>query len=218
MKISIKEIEEALKEVFKGTAIQNTESVYEKIEGSDNLKLIIFINRMLNNSINVFYTKLIFVVDKEKKYLINSAFSYLYDINCVYYRIDFNDIEELKSKLKNIFTKNKFGKTIEILSKFIEKPTFLINEWFSKNEVKDISVLGLKYEPKINIMPCESLSFNFVMNVNNTTDVELIIRKEKEGSFVYNFKINDENITVEKPNLSTLIETIGDTLKNNLIK
>ena len=56
-----------------------------------------------------------------------------------------------ETKLKNIFTKNKFGNNIDILSKFIEKPAFLINEWFSNNDVSAISIFGLKYEPKIYI-------------------------------------------------------------------
>ena len=216
MNISIQEISEALKELFKNTQIQNTEHVYEKIDGSENLKLIVFINRMLENKINVFYTKVLFVVDKDKKYLINNGFSYLFDINCEYVNVDFEDIDDFKKKIKNVFTNQKFGNNIKILSEFIEKPSFLINDWLSKNKITNFSVYGLKYEPKIYIVPCKSLSFTFMLDINNTNEVELIIRKEKDGLFIYSFKMNNETVSVEKPNLSTLVETIGDVLKNNI--
>ena len=215
MNISIKEISDALKDIFKKTQIQNTDSTYEKIDGSENLKLVIFINRMLENNINIFYTKLIFVVNKEKTYLENNGFSYLFDINCEYVNVNFSDIDDMNNKLKNIFTKNKFGSNIKILSEFIEKPSFLINDWLGKNNVTAFSIYGLKYEPKIYIIPCKSLSFTFMIDINNTNEVELTIRKENDGLFIYSFMMNNETITVEKPNLSTLVETIGDVLKNN---
>ena len=59
---------------------------------------------------------------------------------------------------------------------------------------------------------------NFIIDVNNEYEVELNIIKEKEGLFTFSFKFFDKTVTIEKNNLNTLVETIGDTLKNNLIK
>ena len=81
MEITIKEIESSIKKVFNGAEILNTESVYESINDSGNLKLIIFLNKLLDKTISVLYTKLIFIVNDDKSKLINNSFLYLYDIN-----------------------------------------------------------------------------------------------------------------------------------------
>jgi hypothetical protein len=80
--------------------------------------------------------------------------------------------------------------------------------------VKDVSLTGFKYEPKMKIMPCKSLSFHFVLTVNNSDEVELYIRKEDKNDYIYTFTINSETETIEKSDLTTLIQTIGETLKD----
>ena len=47
----------------------------------------------------------------------------------------------------------------------------------------------------------------------NNTEVKMIISKDE--NIKYSFLINNETINVEKQNLNTLVETIGETLKNN---
>lgn len=216
MKITIEEISKALKNVFSDAEILSTDNVYEKIENSENLKLVIFLNKLFDGDISILYTKLIFVVDKEKTYLAQNSFSYLYDINCEYHTREFEDIEEFKKKVSNIFDNKIFGDNTLVLSKFIESPAVLINTWFEDNKIDDISIFNVKYGPKVHIMPCKSLFFSFDININNTNNIELIIKKEKDGLFYLNFKIHDKTVTIERNNLSTLIETIGDTIKNNI--
>lgn len=216
MEITIKEIESSIKNVFENAEVLNTDSVYERINNSDNLKLVIFINKLFEENISVLYTKLIFVVDTNKKKLVNNSFMYLYDINCKYTNIDFSDMEEFEKKLKNIIKKEKFGNDLKTLSKFIEKPAFLINEWLKDNKINEITILNVKYDPKMYIMPCKSLNFAFNINVNNT-EINFNIKKEKDAVFLFSFLINNETINIEKPNLKTLIDTIGNTLKNKFV-
>lgn len=218
MKISIEEIEKVIKSTLKDAMVLNTNSVYEKIDGSEDLKLIIFFNKVFNENSALLYTKLIFVVNHEKQDLVNNSFLYLYDLNCVYNNIDFEDIEDFKKKLRSIFKNEKFGKNILILSEFIKSPALSINDWLKENNVNELSVLGIKYDPKISIMPCKSLFFAFEISLSNQQKMELTITKEREGKYIYNFKIDDQSITLEKNNLNTLIEVIGDVLKNNFIK
>jgi hypothetical protein len=215
MEITIKEISESIKNVFNDANVLNTESVYEYIDDSDNLKLIIFINRLLQEKISLLYTKLIFVVNSNKTKLINNSFMYLYDINCKYTNVDFNDIKDFESKLKSIIKNQKFGDDLKILSKFIENPSFLINDWFKDNRYNELSVTNIKYDPKMYIMPCKSLSFPFEINVNNTI-ILFTLSKEKNNLYIFSFNINNEIINIEKSNLKTLVETIGTTLKNKL--
>lgn len=216
MNITIEEINNSIKEIFKEAQILSSNSVYEKIQDSDNLKLVIFFNKMFEEKSSVLYTKLIFIVNKEKTQLVENTFSYLYDINCVYQKISFEDIIDFGKKVKNVFDNKKFGRNLTILSEFVGKPAFLINNWFQKNDVTGFSVFNVKYGPKMYIMPCKSLFFSFDINIDNTTNIEFIIRKENEKKFSFSFKIYDKTITIEKTDLDDLVETIGDTLKNNL--
>lgn len=216
MKISIDEINKNIKKVLGDSLVLNTSSVYEKNDDdSDNLKLVIFFNKLFYKSTSVLYTKLIFLVDSDKKYLSNSSFMYLYDINCIYKSIEFEDLPDFNKKLSSIFKREKFGKNILMLSEFIKSPALLINNYFRDNKITHISVTGLNYDPKVNIVPCKSLFFSFNINLNNNETVELTITKEREGKFIYNFKIYDKTVTVEKNNLFSLVDVIGETLKNS---
>lgn len=214
MEISIKEIETTIKEILYDSEVLNTDSVYEQIEDSDDLKLIIFFNKLFSENSSILYTKLIFKVNKEKTKLVNNSFMYLYDINCIYNNVNFNNLKDFKNKFSTILKEEDFGKDLKILSQFIEKPAFLLNEWFKKNNV-DLNISNVKYDPKIYIIPCKSLFFSFIININNT-DIEMTITKEKDDLFKYSFKIYDKFVNFEKNNLNTLIETIGDTLKTNI--
>jgi len=217
MNISIEEIEKAIKETLKEAMVLDSSSVYEGIEGSENLKLVIFFNKLFNKSTSVLYTKLIFIVNQEKTKILNNSFSYLYDINCIYKGVEFEDTNDFKKKLNSIFKNEKFGKNILILSEFVKSPSLKINDWFKENKITELSVVGLKYEPKVKIIPCDSLSFSFNMDLNNNENVELIITKEKQGKFIYNFKIHNDTINVEKNNLTDLVSIIGSTLKQKYI-
>jgi len=214
MVITIEEIEKIIKNILDDSDILNTESVYEHIDGQDNKqKLVIFFNKIFGEHQSILYTKLIFIVDIDKINLVDNTFLYLFDINCQYNNVDFDDLEELEEKLDNIIKKHKFGPNINILSEFIEKPAFLINDWLKDHNINNFSISNIKYNPKIYIIPCKSLFFSFIITVNNQK-IELNITKNKK--FIYSFMFNKETITVEKNNLKTLVETIGDTLKNNI--
>jgi hypothetical protein len=213
MTVSLKEIDDLVKEIFKDSKVLNTENVYEKDDGG--YKLVIFFNQIFYKSNVIIYTKLIFFVDEDKVNLRNNEFIYLYDINCIYKKILFNDLNNLKEKIILLFDKAKFGININILSNFIKSPVSLINDWLYKNDIKNISVFNVKYEPKVFIIPCQSLFFTFIININNTNDINLTIKREK-NKFVFNFKSNELNENIEKNDLNTLIETIGDFLKNKI--
>jgi len=216
MEIIISDLVNAINSSFDSTKVLSVDSVYEKIDNSSDLKLVIFMNRVLYNDINIIYTKLIFVVDGGKYRLTKNYFTYLYDINCEYVRVDFEDLEDFKSKIQEIFKKNKFGGDIKVLSKFIKSPAVLVNEWLNENDVADISVTGFKYEPKIKIMPCKSLFFSFGVNLSNDQSIELEIFREKQDFYIFKFKILDNYITIEQENLNNLVKVIGETLKNKI--
>lgn len=217
-KISIREIENAIKQSMTGSEIQFSDSVYEKKGGQ--LRLIIFFNKLFTSNNVVLYTKLLFEVDNNKEYLEPNKsgqhfFKYLYDINCQYKMKMIENVNDFREQWSKIIKENDFGTNIKILSEFIKQPSFLVNEWFNKNNIKNISLTGFKYDPKAKIMPCRILSFHFELNVNNSEEIELFIKKEDKNDFIYSFLINGRKTDIEKSDLSTLVQTIGETLKEN---
>lgn len=204
-----------IKEIFDETKALSVESVYEKIEGSNDLRLVISMNKILYDDINIIYTKIIFTCDNTKSKLTKSNFTYLYDINCEYHRLDFTTLEDFSNKITNIFKENKFGENIKILSKFIKSPSTLINKWFQENKITDISVINVK-EEKISIMPCKSTFFNFTIDLNNNKNIDLTISKEGDKEYVFKFKIFDNIYEDKQSDLKKLIEIIGDNLKNKI--
>ena len=215
MNILVGDLINKIKEAFDSTKVLSVDSVYEKIDNSNDLRLVISMNKILYDDINIIYTKLIFTCNENKSKLIKSNFTYLFDINCEYVRIDFTSLEDFATKISNIFKENKFGQNIKILSKFVKSPSTLINEWFQENKIADLSVINVK-EEKISIMPCKSLFFDFKIDLSNNQTVDLSISKEGEKEYVFKFKIFNNIYEDKQANLNSLIETIGDNLKNKI--
>ena len=215
-RITVQDIYSTLKQIFVEDDVLSTDSVYEPFEGG--LRLVISISKLYTKDEVVIFTKFLFNVDNNKTHLTSNTFKYLYEINCQFEEESFIDTNDLTTKITDIITENKFGDDLKILSEFIKKPEHTINEWFYKNKIKDISVTGFKYDPEMKNIPCKDLKFTFSMRVNDNDDVELTIKKLGVGKFKFTFKIFDESFDVDKPNLTTLIQTIGETLRDKYKK
>ena len=215
MTILIGELIDKIKKVFDSTKVLSVDSVYEKIDNSNNLRLVISMNKILYDDVNIIYTKLIFNTDTNKTELTKNYFTYLFDINCEYIRVEFTSLDDFSTKISNIFNENKFGENIKILSKFIKSPSTLINTWFTENKITNLSVTNVK-EDKITIMPCKSLFFDFDISLNNNQDVNLTISKEDQSEYIFKFKIFNNIYEDKQSDLKSLVETIGDNLKNKI--
>lgn len=215
MNILIGDLVNKIKQIFDNTKLQSVNTVYEKINGSDDLRLVISMDKVLYDDVNIIYTKIIFITDSNKTKLTKNHFTYLYDINCEYIRVEFNDIIDITNKITNIFKQNKFGENIKILSDFIKSPATLINKWFELNKVTDISIINVDVK-EISIVPCKSLSFNFKFSINNNQDADLTITKESDNDYLYNFNIFNNIYEDRESTLKNLVETIGSNLKNNI--
>lgn len=213
-RISIQEIYNGLKEIFANDDVFSTDSVYEQDGGQ--LRLIISISKLFTKDQVIIYTKFIFNVDDKKSYLTSNTFKYLYEINCQFSNdILFNDIQDFKTKIGDIINNNRFGQDLKILSEFIKKPEHTIDEWFYDNKIRNISVTGFKYEPDMKNIPCEKLDFKFEITINDQDKIELVLKKNGPNKFKYEFMIFDKRNMVEKPNIETLIQTIGETIRDS---
>lgn len=213
MKIKLDSLKNILKETFIDFEMMYYDEVFE--EDEKGYKYVIFLHKFYYNDKGNIYTKFIFYVDKDKNYLLKNNFKYLYDLNCVFRLVSFDDVTEVKSKILNTINNDDFSNNLKHLSKLIETPSTLINDWFSKNDVNDISVSSFKYAPKIIIIGCSSLSFDFEIKVDNI-DINLNIKKEDEENFILYFDVFDETHTIYISNMEDLITVIGNTIKEKI--
>lgn len=211
MDIKISEIEQVFKEVFdqeKGV-VNSVESIYEKPESGDFLKLVITVHGLTTEDISIIHTKFIFKCDLDKRKIIENSFIYLYDINCIYHKIEFDSTLDLRNKIEDIIESNDFGEDLQILSDFIEAPAMFLNYYMRRSNITDYSIFDVEYQPKFKTTPCDRTTFDFKLNINNSYMIELSIRKVD--------KSNDEDIDVYKFQFRFMdeIETFeSDTLRN----
>jgi hypothetical protein len=224
--IRIAEIEEAFREIFdeeKGL-VRSIETVYETPDHGDFLRLVISLHGLSTDDISIIHTKFIFKVDENKRGLIENSFIYLYDINCVYHKIEFNSILDLKKKVEDIIASNDFGEDMQILSDFINAPAMFLNYYMRRENITDYSIFDVQYQPKFKTTPCDKTTFDFRININNNYEMDLSVRKiervdeEELDSYKFQFKFMDEILTTETETLKNFHFTIGSNIAKLLDK
>lgn len=216
--IELSRIDDIFKKVFGDKNLSSIDITYEHIDNNDEeLKLVIIMKKLYSlEDSPIIYSKFIFVCNSEKTNITRDSFLYLYDINCKYKMVFFDDEFDLEKKLKNIVEKKIFGKNIIILSDFIKHPSFSINEWLKENKVDDISVINVVYDPKVSILPCKSLFFSFQIELSNQQKIVFNLTKEGKNEYRFDFKINNEHVMIMRNNLNYMISTIGEIIKNKI--
>jgi hypothetical protein len=216
MDISLDNLENIINRLFDESKVSSVETVYEKTEDGKGLKMVVFIHNLFYNKTNIIYAKLLFLVDDQKTKVLKNHFTYLYDINCDYRRVNFNDLDDLKEKISKVFLSRLFGNDIKILSDLMTHPGTIIDKWFKENDMGEFSVYSFKYEPKIKVMPCENLFFNFVLNLDNKENIEIVLIKEGKSEYSLKFKCNDivKDSTIQS--LDGFVNEIGIYIKENI--
>jgi hypothetical protein len=226
MKIRISEIEQTFKEIFEEEEgrVSSVETVWELSKDKDYYKLVISIHNLSIEETLIIHTKFIFKCDLEKKFVTEESFIYLYDINCVYHKIDFDNVMDLKEKVEDIVISNDFGEDIQILSDFIEAPAMFLNYYMKRSKITDYSVFEVKYEPKFKTMPCDKTTFDFEININNNYRIFLSLSKrdktdvEDYDTYIFQFRFLDEYETVENDTLQNIHFMIGSQIAKLLDK
>lgn len=218
MNVKISEIEEVFKEVFdeeKGV-VNTIETIYEMSNQEDFLKLVISVHGLATEDTSIIHTKFIFKTDLEKRNIIDNSFIYLYDINCIYHKIEFSTIIDLKKKIEDVVESKNFGEDLQILSDFIEAPAMFLNYYMRRDDITDYSIFDVEYEPKFKTTPCDKTTFDFNININNNYDMELSIHKidrvdeEELDTYKFQFKFMDEIETFETDTIKNVHFFIGD--------
>jgi len=220
MNIKIAEIENMFKEFFDAEdgKVSSVETVYETPKDKDFLKLVISLHGLNTENSTIIHTKFIFKVDSGKKNLIENSFIYLYDINCIYHKIEFDNVIDLKEKIEDIINSGDFGEDIQILSDFIEAPAMFLNYYMKRAKITDYSVFDVEYSPKFKTTPCHQTTFDFKANINNNYNIELSIWKieadseEEMDKYKFQFKFMDEIKTIETDTLNNIHYFIGSNI------
>ena len=214
--VSLSEVEKIIKEVFSDAKVSSVSTVYEKDKDTGGLKLILAINNLFFEKTDILHTKFVFLVDNEKRKLLKNKFFYLYDINCNFKEVDFVDPDDLETKLNSIVNKREFGKDIKDLSDINITSAVDVNKWFEENDVDDISIYSITYHPIVDNVPCESLSFHFEINIDDTRAVELIMKKVNDNEYTFSFREGDWFHDVTINDIKGMVQVIGETIKNHI--
>ncbi len=217
----ISEIEQTFKEIFEEEEglVQSVDTVYELSEGEDFYKLVISIHGISYKDTLIIHTKFIFKTDLQKRSLIDRSLIYLYDINCIYHRIDFSNVIDMKEKVEKILETNNFGEDIKILSDFISAPAMFLNHYMRRAKITEYSIFDVKYEPKFKTTPCDKVTFDFEIDINNNYKVDVSIHKvdmpsdsDIPDTYKFQFKFMDEIKSMESDTINNIHYTIGSNV------
>jgi hypothetical protein len=224
--IRIEEIEEIFKEVFSEEEglVKSVESVYELPDDEDFYKLVISLHGISVEDTSIIHTKFIFKTDLDKRNIIENSFIYLYGINCIYHKINFENVLDMKDKIIHIIETNNFSEDTKIISDFIEAPAMFLNYYMRRAKITDYSIFEVQYEPKFKTTPCDKTTFDFKININNNYNMELSIQKtdrsdeNDKDKYKFHFKFIDESETIETYTLKNIHFLIGSNIAKILDK
>lgn len=212
--ISLADVENIIKAVFSDMKVASVKTLYERDEETQELKLIVSINNLFYDKTDILHTKFVFMVDDDKTKLAKDVFYYLYDINCVWKSVDIDGMVDLEQSITDIILDRKFGKDIKELSDINVSMAFDVNEWLKRNDVSNVSVFNVSYEPIVDNMPCDSLSFTFKMNINDKREITIRLQKTDDNSYKVSFKENEWFYDITISDIGAFVQVVGETIKN----
>jgi len=218
--ISLKEVDNTLKILFGEAKVLSFDSVYELSEDKKYYKLVFSLHNLeveMSDTIDttILHTKFIFRTDLEKTKLVENSFWYLKDIDCSYVKKNFDTNDDLIDVLEEIINEDNFGEDMSNLSNFIsEAPSSSINDFLSQVEYSLFSVTTVMYNPSLKLAPCQEMTFDFDITLNNGEHIiKLSIEKvDSTDVFKFYYHLSDTVEEIDVDDISQLAQTIGDHL------
>jgi len=214
--ITLSQINDVIQNIFNDTKVSSVNSTYEKSKEGQ-LKLVITLNNLFYEKTNIIHNKIVFDTDDKKRKIIGNYFYYLYDINCKFKKILFNDIADLETKINSIFNNRKFGDDLIILSDLNVLLNSKINNWLVKNNIKELSIYSITYNPIVDNIPCESMTFTFNINIDDIRFIRMNIKKSVDNEYILSFSEGDwfNNVTIDS--LKAIPQTVGQMIKKYIL-
>jgi hypothetical protein len=92
-------------------------------------------------------------------------------------------------------------------------------------KITDYSIFDVKYEPKFKTTPCDEVTFDFEIDVNNNYKISVSIYKidkktddDESDTYRYQFEFMGEFETIETDTLRNIHFTIGSNIARILDK
>jgi hypothetical protein len=222
----ISEIQQIFKDIFieEEGLVKSVESIYEMSSDKDYYKFVISLHGINIEDTSIIHTKFIFKTNLERSEIIENSFLYLYGINCIYHKINFENVMDMKEKIVGIIESNNFSEDTKIVSDFIEAPAMFLNYYMRRAKITDYSIFEVQYDPKFKTTPCDKVTFDFKININNNYNMELSIHKidrsdeNEQDIYKFHFKFIDQMETVETNTLKNIHFLIGSNIAKILDK
>lgn len=217
--MKLQEVKTRIFNALLDTNIQLKDEVFEEIPGGFRWVLSIHnININIEEDVltSLLHTKFFVEVEKDRETLKENSLHYLYDINCQYRELPFENLNDLRDIISRIVRQSDFGEDILLLSNFLSQaPISSINNLLSKESIDDKSITSIHYNPKTKITPCEAFTADFDLTINNGEDeISFSVFKVKDNSFTITYYHGTD--IIEK-NISTL-ENITPVIGGHIIE
>lgn len=216
--LTLRQVDEVIKDVFNETLVKSVETVYQKSD--EGYLLVISIHGLELDDTIILHTKFIFPVNEKKTGLNNNHFTYLANMGCGYKYVEFdeNSVDDLKEKIFNILDNNRFDDELREISDFLgSAPDTRINNYLYDKGEENISCHEVRYNPKFKITPCTETTYDFIININDSYEVHLSIQRQdpkaKLSPFNLSFKLFDIH-TSTCDSMVNIGEVIGQELIN----
>lgn len=144
-------------------------------------KYVISVHGLLAEGVPIVHTKFVLWVKPDKQDLAKNLVTYLHDLNCTYRTFHFESAEDLSAQVTSIVAGNMFGKRIKELSAVLIDGQSRINATLGKTADSTVSVMEFTYAPQFTIVPCESTTFQFKLNVSNAYNMVLDVAYVPSG-------------------------------------
>jgi hypothetical protein len=212
MQLEWVELQKRIKTIFSIAQVKKFKDVLQK--DANGWNWILSFHELRTDTTLVLHTKIIFKLDKDKKFLRKNEFLYLKEFPCKFKIIKFSSLGNLENILDQIFSQSMFGDNSMILNELLVDPEMEINNYFSSNSISGYTVFEFEYIPGDALKSCQKLILKFKVNVNNNQDFEFYIRKKNKFEIIFDYA--GKKKIVKQESLKNLVEIIAKFIVNNL--
>ena len=119
--------------------------------------------------------------------------------------------------MKDIIDNRKFGRDIKILSDLSVTLASVVNKLLKKEDITSLSIYNITYIPIVDAVPCDSLTFRFDINIDDTRFIKMVVKKTDKEEFKITFNESDWFEDVNIGSLKAIPQTISEMIKNHVI-
>lgn len=208
--MTVNEALKILESVFGDEKAITAKSVWEK--DGEKYKYVLTAHGLLSGNKPVLLSKFILWADENKLELVSKNLTWLYDVNCVYRSVQFDNETSLKSAAEKILKDYVFGNNLRTLSELSLLGTASkMNDCLAGKGIKNMSVHSFTYQPLHTVKPCEATTFDYKLSLNGEHEIQMSVRKDG-STFKIDAVLGSERTTVEMAYAERFIDNACDAI------